>query len=56
MLPEREVYVYAKKYAVAWKHSKKYKDKSNHWTHKKLKYALEDLKNAALKLDCKDEL
>lgn len=42
---------YARKYAVAFKHAKKFKTNTNHWTHKKLKYALQDLKEAALKVD-----
>ena len=44
----------AKKYSVAWKQAKKHKDNTNHWTHKKLKYALQDLKEACLKLDDRD--
>jgi len=46
----------ARKYSVAWKLSKKHKDHSNHWTHKKLKYALQDLKEACLKLDDRDAI
>lgn len=47
----RDLTFYAKRYAVAFKHSKKFKNNHNHWTHKKLKYALADLKEAALKVD-----
>lgn len=56
MQPSEYVISRAKKYSVAWKHAKKHRDNPNHWTHKKLKYTLQDLKDACLKLDDRDAI
>lgn len=50
MAEVRDINFYARRYAAAFKLFKKYKDNPNHWAGKRLKYAIIDLQEAALKV------